>query len=141
MPYPPGTSAGDPRAPWNAPDRSHEHEWESREANINPVIEDGAAIFTDECRYAEGQYGDGWQCEETRTYRFEYSELEWPDGEKQYVYEISEWESNTTAVQAKVIQIEEEFLNGGDATIDVDPDPECGSVIIEWRGAKLRYEP
>lgn len=68
MPYPPGTSASDPRAPWNAPDRSHEHEWRPQDKE-NPIFEDGAAIFLDYCDYAEGRYGEGWSCEETRHLR------------------------------------------------------------------------
>lgn len=66
--YPPGTSAGDPRAPWNAPDHSHKHEWIPAE-KANPIFEDGAAIFHDYCEYVEGRYRDGWSCEETRRFR------------------------------------------------------------------------
>lgn len=68
--YPPGTSAGDPRAPWNAADHSHDHEWYPAEKE-NPIFEDGAAIFHDYCEYSEGRYGDGWSCEETRSMRFD----------------------------------------------------------------------
>lgn len=66
--YPPGTSAGDPRAPWNAPDHSHDHEWYPGDME-NPILEDGAAIFHERCHYAEGRWGEGWSCEETRTFR------------------------------------------------------------------------
>jgi len=68
--YPPGTSAGDPRAPWNAPDHSHDHEWYPGDVD-NPILEDGAAIFHERCHYAEGRWGEGWSCEETRTFRCE----------------------------------------------------------------------
>ncbi|AAL54946.1 hypothetical protein HfxHF1_185 [Halophage HF1] len=66
--YPPGTSAGDPRAPWNAPDRSHDHEWRPCDPDY-PILEDGAAIFLEACGYAEGRWGEGWECEETRQFR------------------------------------------------------------------------
>lgn len=66
--YPPGTSAGDPRAPWNAPDHSHEHEWMPCEPDY-PIFEDGAAIFIESCHYAEGRWGEGWECEEMRSLR------------------------------------------------------------------------
>lgn len=59
--YPPGVSAGTPRAPWNEPDRSHHHEFLDGEM----VIEDGAAIFYEKCAYHER----GWECDETRTTR------------------------------------------------------------------------
>jgi hypothetical protein len=138
-PYPPGTSASDPRAPWNAPDRSHEHEW--RPIDDAPIIEDGAAIFHEECRYAEGRYGEGWQCEETRTYRFEYSELVSPDGESTDLYDIGDWNQNSGQVREKIISIEERFSRHEHGKIDVDPDPDCGVVVIKMGGWELRYEP
>jgi hypothetical protein len=141
-PYPPGTSASDPRAPWNEPDHSHEHAWSP--VNDGSIIEDGAAIFHEECLYVEGRYGEGWECEETRTYRFEYSTLVKPDGTELPVHDITDWESNSKFVQDMVEQIEERFVShgpGGEVEIDVDPDPECGVVSIEWNDWELRYEP
>jgi len=142
--YPPGTSAGDPRAPWNAPDRSHEHRWRHEEQDVIPEIEDGAAIFSEECQYAEGRYGDGWQCEETRTYRFEYSWLETEDDQEIELHPIEDWEKNDEAVREAVVAIEERYNNegpGGDVTLDVDPDPKYGIVSIKWDGLTLNYEP
>lgn len=70
--YPPGTWAGDPRAPWNAPDHSHDHEFYDVDG---PIFEDGAAVFIGYCEYAEGRYGDGWACEETRYWRCEVERI------------------------------------------------------------------
>lgn len=144
--YPPG-AANDPNAPYNQPDRSHDHEW--RLVEDGPIIEDGAAIFHERCQYAEGRYGDGWECEETRTYRFEYSSLKTPEGVKFDLEPLSKWGGNhpgmmTQWVRDKVSEIEQEFVTngpGGEISWDVDPDPDCGVVSIEWDGWTLKYEP
>lgn len=142
--YPPGAK-NDPRAPYNQPDRSHEHRWRPGDMD-NPVIEDGAAIFHERCEYAEGEYGEGWQCEETRTYRFEYSELESPSGETWDLPDITEWDDHDLPEKRaeKVIAIEERFHQfgpGDKVGFDVDPDPEGGVVTIEYKGWTLRFEP
>jgi hypothetical protein len=136
--YPPG-AAKDPNAPYNQPDRSHEHEWRPGDMD-NPVIEDGAAIFHERCQYAEGRYGDGWECEETRTYRFEYSTLESPSGITSDLHSIEDWEKNCDDVR-ETIQCIEEAFHDGDTKWNVDPDPDCGVVSIEWDGWTLKYEP
>lgn len=140
--YPPGAK-NDPKAPYNQPDRSHEHRWRPDDME-NPVIEDGAAIFHEHCTYAEGRHGEGWQCEETRTYRFEYSKLVSPDGHEYDVKPIDEWEENIDLVKQKVVTIEERFHDlgpGDEVSWDVDPDPDCGVVTIKYDGWTLRYEP
>lgn len=142
--YPPGTSAGDPRAPWNAPDRSHEHRWRHEEEDVIPEIEDGAAIFSEECQYAEGRYGDGWQCEEVRHYRFEYSWLESPDGKEWEIPPIEDWEGSDVVKAREVRQIERAFHEhgpGDKVAFDVDPDPKQGIVSISYDGWTLNYEP
>jgi len=143
MPYPPGTSAGDPRAPWN---ESHDHQHEFELLEESPIIEDGAAIFREECIYAEGEYGQGYQCEEARTYRFEYSILESPDGETWNLPTIHEWEDHDLPKKRseKVITIEQRFHELGPSekvSFDVDPAPDCGQVTISYKGWKLHYEP
>jgi len=142
MPYPPGAK-NDPRAPYNQPDRSHEHEWVPGDMD-NPVIEDGAAIFHERCQYAEGRHGEGWQCEETRTYRFEYSTLETPAGDEIYLPTIDNWDDVHPVVEKRVIRVEEAFHSygpGDKVSFNVDPDPDCGEVTISYKGWKLRYEP
>lgn len=141
--YPPGAK-NDPRAPYNQPDRSHEHRWRHEEEQVNPVIEDGAAIFHEECQYAEGRHGEGWQCEETRTYRFEYSTLESPSGIETELHDITDWEHNADTVRERIINIEEAFDfhgPGDEVSFDVDPDPDAGVVTIEYKGWILTYEP
>jgi len=141
--YPPGAKH-DRNAPYNQPDRSHEHEWVPDDMD-NPVIEDGAAIFQEKCQYAEGRYGQGWRCEETRSYRFEYSTLESPDGETWDLPTIQEWDqlNDGSEVAEKVIEIEEAFHTHGPGDtvgFDVDPDPDCGQVTISYDGWKLHFE-
>jgi len=136
VPYPPGTWAGDPRAPWNEP-HHHEHEFEPRQ-DKSPIIEDGAAIFHEGCIYAEGEYGQGWQCEKKRTYRFEYSTLESPSGREWDDHDLPENHAE------KVITIEQAFNNHGpsdEVSWDVDPNPESGHVTIEYKGWKLHFRP
>jgi len=110
-----------------------------------PIIEDGAAIFHEKCQYAEGEYGQGWKCEETRTYRFGYSTLESPDGETVELPTIAEWPSDMPdGRDGKVVEIEEAFHAHGPGDkvgFDVDPDPECGRVTIEYEGWQLHFKP
>lgn len=143
--YPPGAK-NDPRAPYNQPDHSHEHRWQHEEEGVSPIIEDGAAIFHEECQYAEGRYGDGWQCEETRIYRFEYSKLVSPSGEEWEIPEIQEWNDHNLPEKhaEKVVTIEQrfhEFGPGDKVSFDADPDPKNGVVTIEYRGWTLYFEP
>jgi len=139
--YPPGMSKRDfIRAGIDNP-HDHEHEWRHGDID-NPVIEDGAAIFHQQCRYVEGQYGEGWECEETRTYRFEYSTLESPDGEKTELHDITEWEENDDDIAEKVVSIEEAFHNFPDeVSFDVDPNSDCGQVTLTYKGWELHFRP
>ena len=140
--YPPGAK-NDPRAPYNQPDRSHDHEWRPGDMD-NPVIEDGAAIFHERCQYAEGRHGEGWECEETRTYRFEYSTLESPGGKEWELPDITNWDEAPEEIAQKVILIEERFHGKGPSekvNFDVDPDPDAGVVTIEYKGWTLKFEP
>jgi hypothetical protein len=142
--YPPGMSKRDfVRAGIDQP-HAHEHEFTS-EGMDGPIIEDGAAIFREECWYAEGEYGQGWECEESRTYRFEYSTLESPDGEVVELPTIAEWPSDMPdGRDGKVVEIEEAFHTHGPGDLvsfDVDPDRDGGVVTLEYKGWKLRFEP
>jgi len=101
--YPPGAK-NDPRAPYNQPDQSHEHEWRPCDRDT-PVIEDGTAIFHEQCEYAEGRYGEGWQCKETRTYRFEYDTLESPIGVEFELPDITQWDDVNDDLAKKVVEM------------------------------------
>lgn len=88
--YPPGMSGRDfVRAGIDQP-HHHEHEWVPCEGE-NPVFEDGAAIFLEECLYAEGEYGQGWECEEGRQGRCDVERVvKLRDGKPDIVYLASE---------------------------------------------------
>jgi len=141
--YPPGTSRRDLIRGGIIEPHRHECEFLMDDDRANPIIEDGAAIFHTECRYVEGEYGQGYSCDETRSYRFEYSTLETSEGEEIELHPITEWEKNDDDIAEKVASIEEAYHNFSDerTEIDVDPDPEAGVVAIEYNGYTLRYEP
>jgi len=68
--YPPGMGRRDfVRAGIDQP-HDHLHEWEAEQDGW-PMFEDNAAIFSEYCMYAEGRWGEGWECEETRSTRCE----------------------------------------------------------------------
>jgi hypothetical protein len=142
--YPPGMSKRDfIRAGIDDP-HHHEHEFRPMDSQVAPIIEDGAAIFQEECRYVEGEYAEGWSCEETRTYRFEYSTLESPSGKEWELPDITNWEEVSPGIEKKVITIEERFHNhgpGDDVSLDVDPDPDAGKVTLTYKGWKLHFRP
>jgi hypothetical protein len=149
--YPPGTSRRDLIRGGIIESHDHEHEWEMDDHRADPIIEDGAAIFHLQCRYVEGRYGEGWKCEETKTYRFEYNTLVTPfcRGDECYeLPEIDEWENDCISedfddyIGKAVIEVEERFHSGDkDVTIEVDPDPDDGEVVIKWHGLELSFTP
>lgn len=137
--YPPGTSAGDPRAPWNAPDRSHEHEWYPTD-EPNPILEDGAAIFHDYCEFTEGRWNEGWSCEETRSFRCELDRVilereNAPD--VTYLAETAQtpelWSYVHTLFEDALIAVENGARNGGDELHfqHIDPANEYGDGYVE----------
>jgi hypothetical protein len=145
--YPPGTSRRDLIRGGIIEPHHHECEFHPVEdPEYSPIIEDGAAIFHERCRYAEGEYGEKWQCEETRTYRFEYSELESPSGKTWDLPDITEWDDHDLPEKhaEKVVTMEERFHGVGpsdEVTLDVDPDRDAGIVTIEYCGWKLHFRP
>lgn len=140
--YPPGTSRRDLVRGGIIEPHNHECEW-IPEFRDGPIIEDGAAIFHETCNYAEGRYGDGFQCENERSYRFEYDTLEVPVVEEEIELEtISDWEDMEQPVRDVIIYLEAEFLNGNDdVDLAVDPDPDYGEVAISHCGFTLSYRP
>jgi len=148
----PPTSPPDP-----GPLSTHEHEWQPDSDSL--VIEDGAAIFHERCGWAEVTsssysekhdetfYGYGAECEATRSYRFEYSTLEAPDGSEVDVDPIEEWgeEPLMSAYICTRVRIAENGFhsdnNYHEVTLDVDPDPETGQVTITHRGWQLHFRP
>lgn len=139
--------------PTNPPDPSpvsnHNHEW--RPTGEGPLIEDGAAIFYEYCDWVEitGSshskkldetfYETGAECEETRSYRFEYSTLESPQGKIFELPTISEWDSIDDEIQERIMTLEQR--DSEDVEMSIDPDKNSGEVTIEYEGWKLTYEP
>lgn len=127
--YPPGMSGRDFVRAGIVEPHHHEHEWVGSDPGL--IIEDGAAIFSEECRYAEGRYGEGWQCEESRTYRFEERYV-WIEGEPNPLPFI-EWED-------AVMTVEIEDTKGELKVIEADPDPKKGHVLVQYGDIKILYE-
>ncbi|UBF21852.1 hypothetical protein HSTV-3_gp92 [Halorubrum virus HSTV-3] len=133
--YPPG-AANDPRAPYNQPDHSHEHEWWDTEG---PIFEDGAAMFHEACGYAEGRYGEGWECEETRWFRCDVERvILLRDGEPDVAYLASEEDHHNewgfierlyedALVAVEITDFEEIEL------LDVDPPNDYGDGYVRVR--------
>jgi len=134
MPYPPGTSASDPRAPWNEP---HHHECEFYPEESDPVIEDDAAVFIHKCNYVEGEFGQGWSCGETRNTRFELSWVEKKrDDEPNIRYLESELDHFWLVAEEALIEVES--IAG--EIVNVDPDPGDGYVEVESENWVARFE-
>lgn len=141
--YPPGMSSRDfVRAGIDDP-HHHEHEFRGDDERANPIFEDGAAVFFEECRYVEGRHGQGWSCEETRSYRFEYDHLVLPNGHEVELPSIEDWDEVNDAIASIVITIEEAAWKNDpkEMNMKVDPDKTHGEVSIEWQGSTLVYRP
>lgn len=138
--YPPG-AANDPNAPYNQPDHSHEHRWQSVKPDY-PIFEDCAAIFHEACEYAEGRWGEGWQCEETRWLRCEAVRIiKLRDGEPDVTYLVDEieWEDGFSPVERlferTVVRIETTGPDPdeGIGVLDVDPPTDLGDGFVRVR--------
>lgn len=152
---PPGTTSADiDRGP------SHEHEWRPVEGT-SPVLEDMAAIFHEECAWAEvvNTYTDrqrdevyyeyGAECDAERHYRFELA----------YVSELTdEGRPNLRVGREELDRLEQEgnelFEQVIDVTtaaeqafpeetevVEIDPDRQQGQVVIRRNGFELGYGP
>lgn len=141
--YPPGMSHQDFVRAGIIEPHHHECEFVPCEHGEFPIIEDGAAIFHERCNYVEGQYGDGWECERERSYRFEYSSLESPTGTTWDLPTIGEWDDHDLPEKRakKVIAIEERFHAGRAEVAVIDPDRDEGVVTLNYCDWKLHFEP
>lgn len=147
--YPPGAK-NDPRAPYNQPDYSHEHEWYLDDTS--PILEDGAAIFIEECTWAVTEAHDmgrhgieevkvGPECDERRTYRMELQEITRiiEDGPNITIIE-GNFDRFIEVLEDAMFTIEKAAREGEASFIDVDPDREMGSVEVEADGYRAVYE-
>ena len=134
--YPPGMGYRDKvRAGIIEP---HHHECEFRPIESDPIIEDDAAIFVTECNYVEGEYGQGWSCEETRSTRFE---LSWVEKKKRgdepnIRYHESELDHFWLVAEDALIEVESD--NG--EVVDLNPNPEGGYVRAESENWIAKFE-
>jgi len=137
--YPPGMSGRDfVRAGIDQP-HSHEHEWVENCGVDGPIIEDGAAVFFQECNYSEGRYGEKYQCQETNSYRFEMDRLVMPSGFEHSLPTIEDWDKIAPEVQDLIMEIESQPMD--DVEMNIHPDPDNGEVAISYDGYTLCYEP
>jgi len=151
---PPGVTASDIDRHYGGGVPDHEHEWVPVEVD-NPILEDMAAIFHEECRWAEVTsavtsekhdetfYGYGAECEAERHYRFELAYVELPCGQRLDRNDIDRLEEQgdelfETVLDA-VIGAERAFPEDTEV-VDIDPDSEVGQVVVRWDGYELRYE-
>jgi len=146
---PPGVTTADIDRHYGHSD--HEHEWRPIE-KLCPVLEDGAAIFHEECEWAEvvNSYTDhardevyyeyGQECGATRSYRFELAyvtELT-ADGKPDLRLDRDELDQQEEAVLDVVAGAERAFPEETEV-VDIDPDPEHGQVVIRYDGYELGY--
>ncbi len=106
----------------------------------NPILEDGAAIFHERCHYAEGRYGEGWECEEARTFRCDVERVvKLRDGEPDVAYLASEedhhneWRFIEWLYEEALIAAERADRNGDLNYLDVDPANEYGDGYVRVR--------
>jgi len=114
-----------------APDHSHDHEW--RPELNDPILEDGAAIFQQKCDYAEGRWGERWECEETRHYRFEMSWFE--EKATRITYLASEINRLLMKWELAIMDVER---NG--EIVAIDPDEDYGYVTAETDEWRVKYK-
>jgi hypothetical protein len=149
--YPPGVDAGHPH--FNPPDTSHDHEWGPSGDSF--VLEDGAAIFTEECMHitptkvVEGYRGEsvveeGIECEEIRTIRFdpvEITNLASYGDMTNLTIDRSAKMSFEDLWDEEIETMEIADANGSIEVVDVDPHYRSGQVVVRHDGIEIKYEP
>jgi hypothetical protein len=146
--YPPG-AANDPRAPYNEPDTSHEHEWVP--AEDGPILEDGAAIFVENCRWEkvlnaekgyEGDYvvTESIPCDEQRTTRMEAKRA--ADVERDLMVAIppkDEYDEISPLAEEALCAVELAWREDEVNYNEVDPDPQHGHVVAQADEYRVVY--
>jgi hypothetical protein len=125
---------------------THDHEW--RPIEDSPIIEDGAAIFREECNWAEVTsavtsekhdetfYGYGAECDETRHYRMEVAWAEKKrDDAPNIIYLASEFDHFPLVKERALIDAH----SNGKLT-DVDPDKAYGGVKAETDNWRVKFK-
>lgn len=150
---PPGVTASDIDRHYGGGIPDHDHEWMPVEEE-SPVLEDMAALFHEECRFAEvvNSHTDyqrdevyheyGQECEATRWHRFELTYVELPGENRLDRDDIDRLEEEgdelfETVLDA-VIGAEQAFPEDTEV-VDIDPDPDIGQVVVRHDGYELGY--
>ena len=152
---PPGTTLADINRHYSGGIPNHEHEWEPI-LGLSPVLEDLAAIFHEQCRWAEivGSYHDqqrdetyyetGPECEAKRHYRFELGYVVHESGTRLDRDDINQLEEDGDGLFETVIEsviAAERAFPDETEVVDIDPDRHQGQVIIRHDGFELGYTP
>jgi hypothetical protein len=131
----------------------HEHEWVPVQG-LSPVLEDMAAIFHEQCRWAEvvdsytdhrrdeTYYENGAECEAERHYRFELAYVVDESGTRLDRDDIdrleAEGDDRFESVIEAVIAAEQAFPEETQV-VDIDPDRRNGQVVVRHDGLELGY--
>lgn len=151
---PPGVTPADIERHYGGGVPAHDHEWMPVEG-MHPVLEDMAAIFHEECRFAEvvdtytdhrrdeTYYETGAECDAERYYRFELAYVK-TDGERLDRDDIDRLEQDgddrfETVIET-VIAAERAFPEETEV-VDIDPDRQEGQVVVRFDGFELGYGP
>lgn len=147
---PPGVSSADIDRHYGGGVPNHEHEWMPVEG-LSPVLEDMAAIFHEQCTWAEVAsavtsekhdetfYGYGAECEAERHYRFDLAYVIDESGQRLDRNDIDRLEDDETVIEA-VIATEQAFPEETEV-VEIDPDRNEGRVVIEHNGVEIGYGP
>jgi hypothetical protein len=126
----------------------HDHEWHPVD-DAFPVLEDGAAIFYEECNWAVtktidmGKYGTeehavGPECEASRRHRMEAARITADFGYGDVVLTGEYWSLFPEVVEAAFEAIE--TADDGDLEIlRFDPDPNKGEFYVAAGGYEILY--
>jgi hypothetical protein len=131
----------------------HEHEWIPVQG-LSPVLEDMAAIFHEQCRWAEvvdsytdyqrdeTYYETGAECQAERHYRFELAYVVDESGTRLDRDDIDrleeEGDDRFESVIEAVIAAERAFPDETEV-VEVDPDRVNGLVVVRHDGFELGY--
>ncbi|TQQ81881.1 hypothetical protein EWF95_02785 [Halonotius roseus] len=126
--YPDGMTSRDfVRAGIDQP-HHHEHEWRE-DQHDQPIFEDGAAIFFETCGYAEGRYGEGWECDESRTIRCELDRIEKTrDGGASITFLPSHEQRNPMLFEDALVGLETNKSHV--QLLDIDPPNDYGDGFV-----------
>jgi hypothetical protein len=152
---PPGVTPADINRHYGGGVPDHEHEWMPVEG-LSPVLEDMAAIFHEQCRWAEvvdsytdhqrdeTYYETGAECEAERHYRFELSYVVDESGtrlDRDDIDRLEEEDDERFETVIEVVIAAERAFPDEAEVVDIDPDRRNGQVVVQHDGFELGYGP